>query len=185
MERISSEISTLVKRCEPLIHQASEASLRSLSLRSLDLDLSLRGEDTWSHDSRKGQGVRVSESHLVEMKLLEVETQHAASSGNAVGSLDFSNLFAQSHRERLQQLSQQFRQSQKAQGRSFGLLASEDYLNDIRKRQKGGVDDSASRDVMPWAEISADFSCVSGRGISTWALAMLSCRTLPTLSFPK
>jgi len=84
VERISSEISALVKRCEPAIHQVKTRGAAS----STEKDRELR------HNMQR-------------------------------------NLATQ-----LQQLSQQFRQLQK------------DYLNDVRKRQKGGLDDATSRDVM-------------------------------------
>ena len=85
VERISSEISALVKRCEPAIHQVKTRGAAS----STEKDRELR------HNMQR-------------------------------------NLATQ-----LQQLSQQFRQKQK------------DYLNDVRKRQKGGLDESgSSRDVM-------------------------------------
>ena len=81
VERISSEISSLVKRCEPAIHQVKTRGAASSSATDREL----------RHNMQR-------------------------------------NLATQ-----LQQLSQQFRQSQK------------DYLNDIRKRQKGGLEDVSSR----------------------------------------
>lgn len=93
VERISSEISSLVKRCEPAIHQVKT---RGAGAASTSKDRELR------HNMQR-------------------------------------NLATQ-----LQQLSQQFRQSQK------------DYLNDIRKRQKPGAGERDLRDGM--AEFEMGFT---------------------------
>ena len=162
-----------VKRCENSIHQALVGSLSlGETSKSTCRQVKTRGTALASEKDREPAAPTWLVEVRLDMRLVcpdssEVEAEHAAESRYSVLALLIHDTRGAGNRRvskachlhpRLQQLSQHFRQSQKEVHVNHGQTPEQpfgrslqDYLNDIRNRQKGGLIDDVAKGSMRWA----------------------------------